>query len=342
MLSMQDPFIFCLTAAGTPFAQNKVTRSSRFLSKVVIAELENQMLKHITLPIIVSTLAAVTFPACVSSGSSTSQSANGEKNTELVSVGVDSTGETPVVQSNNTKLLNLEGAGGYFLAKGSVKAIVESAKAAKKNLGTQGTNLDSFKALAYEALATNNPDGAIQYLKISEERKAGLDDDALIILGVAYLVKNDEVKGFSYLQRAEAMNPRNIIPTVNMGIFYLSKARGLRSYPYFKRALDVEPRNATVHTLAASSMFAMKDFKGSTRHLEKAIKANPQSRISRFNLGLVYYIGMRDFSAASRELKVIVDDAAADPRLKARAEGMLANVKREEQGRQGISTIGVY
>lgn len=244
--------------------------------------------------------------------------------------------------NDRSRLITLIGSKEYYFSLKQTGNITAQAAKARRTLKSQPFQLGALKALAYEALADNNPEGAQAFLKIATDKKVGLDDEAYVILGVAHLIREEERKGFEMLERAEAMNSRNILPAVNMGLFHLAKGSGRDAAIYFRRVLLVEPNNPVAHIHAGDAFYLVKDFKNSIAHFDKVLELSPDNQVARYNLGIVYHVGLRQYGKAKNHFQKLLEDKNLDPTIRSVTEGALKNVAREEHGREGLSTIGVF
>lgn len=229
----------------------------------------------------------------------------------------------------------------YYLPEAQSADLKRRALDARDKLKRNGRDASSLKALAYEALAEGNGEGAVTFVNLAKKGRA-MDDEMNVILGVAAVLRGESSKGFGYFSAAESLNPRNVVPIMNRGLLALSKGAGRDAVMHFSKVLDISPGLEAAQLHLGRAYVLAKDFKKAEKTYQALLSKYPFNGVARFNLGQVYHTGLRNPSKAKAQFKRIADDARQSPKLRAEAEGAYSNILREEHGKENLATMGVY
>lgn len=247
----------------------------------------------------------------------------------------------PAVESRSP-LLSVTSLNEYYFSQTQVGNLRQKVRAAHASLVRQPGNLAAMKTLAYDALANSNPEGAHAFLKVALDRGYTLDDEALVIQGVAFFMQRQPARALDAMTKAEMANSGNALAAVNAGLYFYNKGNGLAALHHLRRAAAIDPTNQAYFLFAASACYLVKDFKGAIAFYERAMAVAPGNAVALYNSGIVYHTGLRDYAKARKQFETILASKGVSASLRAQAEGALANVSREEDGRKGMATIGIY
>jgi Flp pilus assembly protein TadD len=86
---------------------------------------------------------------------------------------------------------------------------------------------------------------------------------------------------------------------------YIREEKYAEAIPYLKRALDQHPRNAEIMVLLGVASGMTGDYPESLAWYQKAIAINPDHKMARENLGILY-LKMQDLASAQAQLAELV------------------------------------
>ncbi len=220
--------------------------------------------------------------------------------------------------------------GQVYLPKNALAHLSKRVPQAERALSAAPGHLPSLKTLAYNALAANNPDQALAYMSIAQERLGSLDDEALNIRGAAHLFAGRDDQAAVHFFEAAKRNSQNAIPNLNLGMLKQRRGNSLESLLFFKRAIAADPKSVLGYLHAANAAYTNKQYQTSAGFLRRAIDVAPANALAYYNLGVVYHYGLREHAKAKIQFKSVIDSKSVSDGLRDLARGMLANVQREE------------
>jgi hypothetical protein len=239
--------------------------------------------------------------------------------------GPSSYGTTLRVESRITSLFHVA-----YVPTASIERFQERVPQAFHELASQPASRSALRTLAYNSLVGGERDEALGYLKISDEKNRGLDEESLNLRGIIHLLNGEMDEAERDFQSASAHNSSNPIPNLNLGLLKQHRGNALQAMLYFKRAIAADPASVVGYLHAANTAYENKQFQTSVALLRKGLSVAPSHNLVTYNLGIVQHYGLRKHSDAKESFKSVIRSETASERLRDLARGMLANVQREE------------
>jgi tetratricopeptide (TPR) repeat protein len=232
----------------------------------------------------------------------------------------------------------------FYLPSSYLKGLKKRAVEARRSLASQSrADAAELRVLSVEALVNERPEqvqGFILYAKSKKARRNLMAEDQLL-LGLAAMMMSDVGAAKEMLiQAMTADSQLSATVRANLGLIAMKNGLFLESFDHLSQAHAIEPKNKSLMHLLAESAHSARKHAVAVATYEKIIALSPRDFLAHYNLGLVYHYGLRKYSAARREFQFILDHPRSSREIRILADGAAANVRREEEGIQGIATTG--
>lgn len=229
----------------------------------------------------------------------------------------------------------------FYLPSRMLSAAREKAEAVRIKLkNTSSADRGSLRILAIEALVNEQPELVEAYLfssRPSRKMSPPTVEDQLL-LGLAAAIAGDRIKARTLLMEAGADSTTAVLAKANLGLLALKYGSTLEALEYFSQAESIEPKNLKLSHLVGEAAYKARKYGVAREAYNRVIRQNSHDLRAQFNLGLVYLYGTRNFAAARKQFRIVVDHPKASRELRAQAEGAYAVVKGEEDGVYGLAS----
>jgi len=232
----------------------------------------------------------------------------------------------------------------FYLPAPQLKNLVKRTEQARERLNSQASaDPDALRVLAVAALVDGRPEQVQGFIKLAKSRKARrsvLAEDQLL-LGIAAFMLGDASGAKQMLTEASgATAPIGAAARANLGLIAMKHGAFMEALDMFRQAESLEPRNVRFLHMVAEAAHTARKHSLSVETYRKIISFDRNDFLARYNLGLVYHYGLRRYSDARKEFQFVMDHPRAPRDMRVLADGAFANVRREEEGFQGIATTG--
>ncbi|MEQ8221602.1 MAG: M48 family metalloprotease, partial [Candidatus Eremiobacterota bacterium] len=127
------------------------------------------------------------------------------------------------------------------------------------------------------------------------------DEDALLLLGVARVWKEDIDGGIKCFEDALIQDPSNEKACINAGDCYLWKKDEARALEYYKKAVTANPQSSTAYNRLGIYYYSKNQYREASEEFTEATKINVKDYCDYGNAALCYY-KLGEFDKARRQL----------------------------------------
>lgn len=228
-----------------------------------------------------------------------------------------------------TEVRNSTGKSSFYLSSRIVRNLHPLVRDAQERLKSNPYDLESFKILAYRELMEGNPDGVVVRLHQVETR---MDDEAYVMLGIAYLSLGKEDLGFRAFDKAAAKNPNNMLVDLNRGVYLLEHGAVPAARGILRRVAERNPKSTVARFQLGRAEYLLKDYENAIGNLKEATNGFYERDVARYTLGLVYQVGLRDYAKAHEMFSSVADDPHASSAMRGLAGGALKDLDQDFNG----------
>jgi tetratricopeptide (TPR) repeat protein len=172
---------------------------------------------------------------------------------------------------------------GSFPPKGTVFIV----KADDVPLAAVVKRENNFMPMGYKNVSAHQYDSAIYYFS-KAVNYSPKDEEAVRMLGQAYLDKESFDTAEIYFDKAIEIFPENYTAWSNKGMVYFYRKEYDKALTYFDKALAFKRNLTESYYYAASCMFVKNNYEAAIKYLENAIANNGQLPEIYYNLGIAY------------------------------------------------------
>lgn len=172
---------------------------------------------------------------------------------------------------------------GSFPPKGTVFVV----KADDVPLAAVVKRENNFMPKGYQNISSHHYDSAIYYFS-KAVNYSPKDEEAVRMLGQAYLDKESFDTAEIYFDKAIEIFPENYTAWSNKGMVYFYRKEYDKALTYFDKALAFKRNLTESYYYAASCMFVKNNYEAAIKYLENAIANNGQLPEIYYNLGIAY------------------------------------------------------
>jgi tetratricopeptide (TPR) repeat protein len=217
------------------------------------------------------------------------------------------------ISLNEKEALNYAGRGKTFLLAGDIeKAEVDFNKALSLS---RSKNVSVLNAVAEGYLAKDKlTDKALTILLKARD----LDDrstETLVLLGHAYLKKNDGGKAVTSYENAAALNPASAKPHYAIGLVYLRSRNYDAAEIAFTKALQVDPAYTLAYKELGELSYQKKDGEQAVRHYKKYLELTERPRDGQLRYAFFLFMA-KDFQQANQVFSSIISAGNVTPTTK--------------------------
>jgi tetratricopeptide (TPR) repeat protein len=172
---------------------------------------------------------------------------------------------------------------GSFPPKGTVYVV----KADDVPLAAVVKRENYFMPDGYKYNDAHNADSAIYFFTKAVQYNPK-DEEAVRMLGQAYLNKGSIDTAEKYFDKAIEIYPENYTAWSNKGMIYLNKKEYAKALTFFKKATDLKRNYTEAYYYASVCEFSQSNYAGAIPYLEAALKNNGNLPEIYYNLGIAY------------------------------------------------------
>lgn len=172
--------------------------------------------------------------------------------------------------------LNNVGLAGVALAqkdRSKAKALIDEAVAK-----TKGKNQDVLmRAAEMYTLSdqTNDPAEALRLLTIADEKdKKNENPEIEMLMGDAYMLKNDGGNAITKYENAMAIKPNLAEANYKIGRLYLRGKNYTKAQEYFNKAIETDPEFSPTYLALADALASSRAYKGASTNYEKYVQTS--------------------------------------------------------------------
>jgi tetratricopeptide (TPR) repeat protein len=130
-------------------------------------------------------------------------------------------------------------------------------------------------------------------------------------LGILYEAKKEFDKAEGAFQRASDLEPKSLLPLINLAAIQVSKREHAHAAETAQKALTIDPTNARAHLLLGIAQLQMGNLESAEASFRESVARDPKNAAAHYNLGVLYQQTGKK-SEAQRQLKIASD---LDPKL---------------------------
>jgi cytochrome c-type biogenesis protein CcmH/NrfG len=124
-------------------------------------------------------------------------------------------------------------------------------------------------------------------------------------------------------------DPQNADLLLQVGKIYNSTHQFKEAAEYYEKSLQLNPKDVATRTELASCLYYSGDVDAAITQLQQAVKDDPGSANSLFNLGLIRWKGKKDANGAlAAWQQLLKSNPKLDPARKAQVQKMIAEVSQ--------------
>lgn len=232
----------------------------------------------------------------------------------------------------------------FYLPAAQLANISKRARLARHRLNSEtAADAAELRVLAVEALVEGRPEQVQGYVELSKSKRVrrNLSADDQLLLGISSLLMGDPLAARRRLTvAASSAGTVGAAARANLGLVAMRQGAFLEALDMFRQAKSLEPRNTRFLHMVAEAAHASRKHALSVDSYKKIISIEPTDFLAHYNLGLVYHFGLRRYADAIKEFQFVMDHPKAPRDVRVLADGAFANVRREEEGSQGLATTG--
>lgn len=231
----------------------------------------------------------------------------------------------------------------FYLPDAQLKNLKKRSDLARQRLNSQSiADSESLRILAIEALSEGRPEQVPGFLKYAKSKKGrrNLHSDDRVLLAIAAFQMGDFSEAKRQLGDSLGDASVSAVARANLGLVALKQGAYLEALEMFRQAEALEPKNTRFLHMVAESAHAARKHSIAVEKYRRIIALDHDDLLARYNLGLVYHYGLKRYADARREFQFVIDRPNAPRSVRVLADGAFANVRREEEGVQGIATTG--
>ncbi|MBZ5572713.1 MAG: tetratricopeptide repeat protein [Acidobacteriia bacterium] len=125
-------------------------------------------------------------------------------------------------------------------------------------------------------------------------------------------------------------DPKNADLLVQVGKIYNATHQFKEAAGYYEKSLQVNPKDVATRTELASCLYYTGDVDGALAQLEQAVKDDPSSANSLFNLGLIRWKGKKDVNGAvAAWQQLLKSNPKLDGARKAQVQKLIAEASQQ-------------
>ncbi|MDI6716306.1 MAG: PIN domain-containing protein [Actinomycetota bacterium] len=135
-------------------------------------------------------------------------------------------------------------------------------------------------------------------------------------------------------------NPKDLQALIGLGNVYFDMGRmsedpdnHRKAIEYYKRALEIDPNNLSVRTDMAVEYFNLNMYSEAISELESVIRKNPNFYQAYYNLGMIYYNGLRNLPKAREYFIKCIEKAPQGSGFAMRADSFIQQIDQEMKAR---------
>ena len=232
----------------------------------------------------------------------------------------------------------------FYLPSGQLANLNKRAKLARQRLNSESSaDPVELRVLAVEALVEGRPEQVQGYVELAKSKRArrNLSADDQLLLGISTYMMGDPMAARRRLTTA-ASSPGVVgaAARANLGLVAMKQGAFLEALDMFRQAESLDPKNTRFLHMVAEAAHASRKHALSVDSYKKIISIEPNDFLAHYNLGLVYHYGLRRYGDAIKEFQLVIDHPKAPRDVRVLADGAFANVRREQEGMEGIATTG--
>jgi tetratricopeptide (TPR) repeat protein len=232
----------------------------------------------------------------------------------------------------------------FYLPAAQLRSLSKRAEKARERLNSQSAaDPDALRILAVEALVEGRPEQVQAFVRLAKSRKARREMQAedQLLIGIAAFMLGDVSGAKQILADAASVSPSvRAAARANLGLIAMKHGAFMEALDMFQQAESLEPKNVRFLHMVAEGAHTARRHSVSVEKYRKIISIDKNDFLAHYNLGLVYHYGLKRYSDARKQFQFVLDHPRASREMRILADGAFANVRREEEGIQGIATTG--
>lgn len=231
----------------------------------------------------------------------------------------------------------------FYLPNSYLKGLNKRAELARNKLNNQSSaDSESLRVLAVAALVDGRPEQVQGFISLAKTKKArrNLAPEDQLLVGISKFMLGDTAGARAQLTELTGYASVAATARANLGLIAMKYGAHLEAMDMFRQAEAAEPKNSRLQHMLAESAHSARKHSLAVETYKKIISREPNDFLAHYNLGLVYHYGLRKYSDARREFLFVVDHPRSPRDMRVLADGAFTNVRREEEGLQGIATTG--
>ena len=232
----------------------------------------------------------------------------------------------------------------FYLPAAQLKNLAKRVELARERLNSQSAaDPEALRVLAVAALVDGRPEQVQGFVRLAKSRKARRETAAedQLLLGIATFMLGD-ISGAKQIlvQAADGSLSVRASARANLGLIAMKHGAFMEALDSFQQAEALEPKNIRFLHMVAEAAHTARRHAVSVEKYRKIIAIDRNEMLAHYNLGLVYHYGLKRYGDARKQFQFVMDHPRASRDMRVLADGAFANVRREEEGIQGIATTG--
>lgn len=232
----------------------------------------------------------------------------------------------------------------FYLPPAQLRNLTKRAERARDRLSNQSSaDPASLRVLAVSALVEGRPEQVQGFVRLAKSRKARREvaGEDQLLLGIASFMLGDFAGAKQILIEAASASPSvRASARANLGLIAMKHGAFMEALDSFQQAESLEPQNVRFLHMVAEGAHTARRHNVAVEKYRKIISIDKNDFLAHYNLGLVYHYGLKRYADARKQFQFVTDHPRAPRDMRVLADGAFANVRREEEGIQGIATTG--